>query len=230
MITSAELLNEYRTRPVYTIMQAARLAGTTSATVRRWLYGYRSPSAQMRPVFGNKRRSKEPSVEISFLQLAEIVVVARYRHRGIKLERLRRAHKYAREQFEIEYPFASLKLKTDGAHVLGVFSEMEPGESLIALDQFGQWVLPGDIVKTLELFDYEDDLAMRWFPIGRTVPIVIDPRFGAGKPTIPDRRLTIEAIYKRWRAGQDIRFIASDLKLPAYQVETTLRYAESYAT
>jgi uncharacterized protein (DUF433 family) len=183
----------------------------------------------MRPVFGDKERIKEARVEISFLQLAEIVVVSRFRHRNVRLERLRRAHRYASDELNIEYPFAWLKLQTDGAHVLSVFQELEPGERLISLDQYGQFTLPGDVVKTLELFDYEEEFAARWFPIGRDVPIVIDPRFGAGRPTIPDRRLTVETIYKRWKAGQNMKFIADDFKLPFYKVEATLRYAETYA-
>jgi len=230
MATYSNELNEWRTRPEYTISQAAKLAGTSSATVRRWLYGYESERARMRPVFGATKKTKEASVEISFLQLAEIVVVSRFRHRYVKLERLRRAHRYACASLHIDYPFAWLKLKTDGAHVLSVFQEQEPGERLVSLDQYGQFTLPGDVVKTLELFDYEEEFAARWFPIGRHVPIVIDPRYGAGKPTIPERRLTVETIYKRWRAGQTIKFIASDFKLRPSLVETTLQYAESYIT
>jgi len=230
MATSNNELNGWRTSPTYTVAQAAKLASTSSATVRRWLYGYESERARMRPVFGTKKKTKEASVEISFLQLAEIVVVSRFRHRHVKLERLRRAHRYARDSLHIDYPFAWLKLKTDGAHVLSVFQEQEPGERLVSLDQYGQFTLPGDVVKTLELFDYEEEFAARWFPIGRHVPIVIDPRYGAGKPTIPERRLTVETIYKRWRAGQTIKFIASDFKLLPSLVETTLQYVENYIT
>lgn len=227
MTTAIKPVNGWRTRPVYTIAQAAKLAGTSSATVRHWLYG-RQFDRPMRPVFGKKERRKEGIVEISFLVLAEIVVVSRFRKRGVKLDRIRRAHEYARRELEIKYPFAWLKLKTDGAHVLSVFQEIEPGEKLISLDKDGQFTLPGDILRALELFDYEEEFAARWFPIGKNVPIVIDPRFGAGQPTIPDRRLTVETLYRRWHAGQTIKFIANDFRLPAIKVETALRYAESY--
>jgi uncharacterized protein (DUF433 family) len=231
METPTNKLNGWRTRPEYTITQAAKLAGTSSATVRRWLRGYyEGENLRMRPVFGDKQTKQEASVEISFLQLAEIVVVSRFRHRYVKLERLRRAHRYARDALHIDYPFAWLRLKTDGAHVLSEFQEQEPGEKLVSLDLFGQLTLPGDVLRTLELFDYEEEFAARWFPIGRNVPIVIDPRYGAGKPTIPERRLTVETIYKRWKAGQTIKFIASDFKLLPSLVETTLQYAENYTT
>lgn len=217
----------WRTRPEYTISQAAKLVGTSTTTVRCWLYGSEKP--RMRPVFSDIKRHKEAKAEVSFLQLAELVVVGRFRKRRVKLDRLRRAHDFARRMLEISHPFAWLKLKTEGAHVLSVFQDEMPGQNLLALDMHGQWTLPGEVIKALELFDYEEEFAARWYPIGKNVPIVIDPRFGAGKPTIPDRRLTIDVILKRWKAGQGMRFIASDFKLPQSVVETSLRYAENYA-
>ena len=64
----------------------------------------------------------------------------------------------------------------------------------------------------------------------KNIPIVIDPRYGAGKPTIPKTRVTIETIHKRWKAGQNIRFLATDFWLKSDLIETSLRFAESYAT
>jgi uncharacterized protein (DUF433 family) len=81
----------------------------------------------------------------------------------------------------------------------------------------------------MESFDFEGDLASRWFPAGKEVPIVIDPRYGAGRPTIPKRRLTVETLRKRWLAGQTFQFIAKDLDLEPTIVEDALRYAEKYA-
>jgi uncharacterized protein (DUF433 family) len=141
---------------------------------------------------------------------------------------LRRAHTFARESFGLEYPFASLRLKTDGTHVLRQFEESEPGPSLV-LDLYGQLTLPEPVVKAIETFDFEQELAARWFPMGKDIPIVIDPRYGAGRPTIPNRRLTIETIHKRWLAGQSFQFIAEDFDLEPAAVEDALRYAEKYA-
>lgn len=230
MMTPINKVNGFRTKPAYTISQAAKLAGVHPITVKRWLYGDKSPYVRMRPVFGDKERVKEAKVEVSFLELMEIVVVGRFRRRTVKLDRLRRAHKYARNEFRVDYPFAYFKLKTDGAHVLRAFEEREPepGASLLSLDRDGQWTLPGDVIKTLEDFDFEEEFAMRWFPVGRTVPIVVDPRYGSGRPTVTDRRVTVDEIYRHWKVGQTIAFIASDFRLERSLVEATLRYAESY--
>ncbi len=222
-------LDDWRLRPMYTVAQTARLAGISTATVKRWLYGYQRADAQMRPVFGEKDRPREDYAEISFLQLIEVVIAGRFRARGVSLERIRRAHEYARNYFNTGYPFADVRLRTDGTHILHEFEEAEPGASLLALDQSGQLTLPKMVVSTLISIDFETDLAARWFPAGRDVPIVIDPRFGAGLPTIPERRLSISTIHKRWKSGQTIQFIAEDFELEPPVVERALQYAERLA-
>jgi uncharacterized protein (DUF433 family) len=224
-----ETSNKWRTRPVYTISQTAKLAGVHANTVRRWIYGEDTASTKMRPVFSGKSKHKEELAEASFLQLAEIVVVSRFRQRNVKLNTLRQAHEYACKTLNLDYPFAWLHLKTDGIHVFSDFEKNHPEASLLTLDKKGQLTLPGNVIKALELFDYEEEFAARWYPIGRNVPIVIDPRYGAGRPTIPQRRLPVASIYNRWKSGENIRFISSDYSLPRKLVETTLQYAENYA-
>lgn len=224
-----EISNRWRTRPVYTISQIAKLAGVHPITVRRWLYGADSASTKMRPVFSEIGKSKEAMAEVSFLQLAELVVVSRFRQRKVKLNTLRQAHAYACEVLTLEYPFAWLHLKTDGVHVFSDFERTHPDASLLTLDKKGQLTLPGNVIQALELFDYEEEFAARWYPIGRNVPIVIDPRYGAGRPTIPHKRLPIASIYNRWKSGENISFISSDYSLPRKLVETALQYAENYA-
>ncbi len=106
MTTYDSALDDWRTMPVYSITQAARLAGVAPVTVKRWLYGQDIEGARMRPVFGGGGRLKESAVEVSFLQLLEIVVASRFRRKGVTLERLRRAHEYARKQLHAQYPFS----------------------------------------------------------------------------------------------------------------------------
>ena len=153
---------------------------------------------------------------------------SRFRTRRIKLERIRAAHDYAKNEWNIEYPFASLKLDTIGGHIIQRFEQEHPGQSLLVMDSYGtQGTLPGLVTKTLATFEYDSlELVLRWFPQGKNVPIVIDPRFNVGHPTIPDRRVRIETIYKRWKsAKQSIEFIADDLRLERQVVEEVLRYA-----
>ena len=67
------------TGSTYTYSEAARYAGVSSTTVRRWIYGHESHEGQMRPVIGLQDRRETQTAVVSLLQLAEIVVVARFR-------------------------------------------------------------------------------------------------------------------------------------------------------
>ena len=226
-------LDPFRTGKAYSAAQAARLAGTTPATARRWLLGYEAPGHQMAPVFGVGRATiEEGPLVVSFLDLVEIAVVARFRsaqsRRGqVTLERLRHAHRYAREQLGFPYPFATLSLSEFGGHILHQFDTLYPGPGILALDTGGQWALPGVVQDEMVRLDFgsADPFAIRWFPRGRSVPIVVDPHIAAGRPTILESGVTLETISRRWHGGESIEALAQDYDLVPRVVEEVLKYA-----
>lgn len=219
-------LNGWRTRPMYSVSRAAHLSGLRPYNIRRWLYGIDQQSQKMRPVFPDADRDKP---NISFLQLVELVIAKHFRSKRISLERIRRAHSFAKSAFDTDYPFAHLKLKTFGVNILVEFQEQEPGPNLLSLDPGGQWVLPGVVAEEIGKVEFLNDLAVRWYPLGMTVPLVIDPRMAAGQPTIPNRGITAASVFKRWEAGQSIKFIADDFVLEPLTVENLVRYAQKVA-
>lgn len=220
-----ERVNDWRTGPMYTITEAARLAHVSTGTVRNWLQGYQTAIGTNRPpVFGGAQES----AMVSFLQLVEIVMASRFRRRGVSLDRVRSAYINAREEYRVDYPFAHLELKAWAGHILHVIQD-RPEESLHAIDTPGLHTLPGLVQEAIEALDYEDDLAARWYPLGKGVAIVVDPRYGSGLPTIRHRGVTVGHIKSRFDAGQSIGLISKDLTLPRSQVEEAIRYADKIA-
>ena len=225
-------LDAFRTGKAYTVAQAARLAGTTPTTVRRWLVGYEAPGHRMEPVFGGRGDGEESPIAVSFLQLVEIAVAAKFRSlrpvsRCVSLDRLRAAHRFARDQLHLKYPFATLPLFEFGGHLLHDFEMREPGPGILALDVGGQWALPEIVQQEGHQLDFgeEDPFAIRWFPLGRQAPVVVDPRIAAGRPTIYRRGITLDTVTRRWRAGDTIEQLAWDYELESGDVEQVLRYA-----
>lgn len=220
--------NGWRTQPMYTIREAAHLARVAPATVRRWLHGYtpdpRRPWRQSPPVFGDQVES----LFVSFLQLVEIVIASDFRKVGhVKLDVVRAAHENGKRETGIEYPFAHLQLESLGGHIIRWIREGDgAGARARAVDSPDQWALPGLVAERIRALDYERELAARWYPVGKDVPVVIDPLYSAGLPTIVGRGVTIGTIYRRWRAGQLIEFIADDLRIASASVERVLQYAE----
>ena len=217
----------FRTGKVYTATEAAKLARTSPANVRRWLLGYKHKTARMTPVFDRKPKGDAP-LEVSFLQLAEIVVVLGFRQRNVLLRELRGAHKHLRERLHLDYPFASVILLEHGGRVLAEYDSKFGREPKLAIPTMrDQYVLPEVVKARLMLFDFhsEDGLAVRWFPYGKEVPIVVDPQFGGGKPTVLGRGLTTDIIVKRHKFGESIDSIADDFQLAKSKVEIVLQYA-----
>jgi uncharacterized protein (DUF433 family) len=54
--------------------------------------------------------------------------------------------------------------------------------------------------------------------------MAIDPRFGFGRPTVPDRTLHVEAVQEQFFAGDtDIKWLAFNFDLEPQTVEAILR-------
>ena len=216
----------WQTSPIYTIVEAAHLAKTTTGTVKRWLFG----ADGYEPLFEGADSHAADATMVSFVQLVEIVVAKSFREKGkVNLRAVRQAYENAKRELAVEYPFASLKLEPLAGHIILRLRNEEPDVGLPAIDSLGLHTIPGLTIEVFEDFDYEMELARRWWPLGKERPIVIDPRVSAGVPTIPERRVTIGNIRKRWLAGQTMKFISDDLVLEEGTVEEVLRYGESVA-
>ena len=199
----------------YRVSEAARYAETSAATVARWLRGDAAPGRRMAPVLARPGAGGL----LSYLELVEIAFVADFRRLGMALERLRQAHDYLRTTFEVAHPFAEVRFRSDGAHLLAPF-----GEGLVAADAGGQLAWATPIARRLEQFDYDGGTICRWYPRGRAGPIAIDPRVGFGAPVIGATSLPTRAIRDRHRAGESAGAIAADFGLSEEQVEAALRF------
>ena len=225
MSTPNTSLDGYRTAHLYTVGEAARFAGVSTRTVNRWLYGddYSPPVLQYETEAGHRH----PRATVSFLQVLELKIAQSFRRSSrVELFRVRRAHEYLKNKFGLEFPFASVPLTTLGGRILEDFEREEPGTHLIEVGGT-QAALPGIVTTTLYTYDFaEDDIANRWHPVGRSIPIVIDPYVSAGMPTVEDRRVTVQAIHKRHKAGQSPEFMSRDLDIELPKLEVILLYAK----
>lgn len=71
-------------------------------------------------------------------------------------------------------------------------------------------------------FDPVDSVASRLYPVGRTSPVVIDPRRAWGEPTVSGIRT--DNLYELWLAGDDPGRIADAFDLSSDQVQAALRF------
>jgi uncharacterized protein (DUF433 family) len=223
-------LDRYRTGRAYTIADVALLVGSTDATVRRWIKGYSAQGRRMAPVFGEKYTGDTSGVLLSYLDMIEILVAVRFTQHGGKLEKVRNARQFATKKWpKARYPFASLQLKMAGGEMLHDFDEANGGPALsitLGTPENPQYTLPHIVEEALALQDFEQDFSVRWYPAGRDVPIVVDPRYAGGRPSILHRGVTVDTIARRFRLGHEkVASIARDLELAPAAVEEAIRYA-----
>jgi len=215
--------NGWRTQPMYSFSEVAHLSHVSVGTVRNWLRGYTTEQGAVEPLF---RTHPEEEKACSFLQLIEIVVAANFRkaeHLPFKTVRL--AYDNARKIYELEYPFAHMRLKAIGGHIVHIMHV--PEASLRAIDEPEQYTLPNLVQEIIEQqIEYELELANKWYPLGKSIPIVVDPQISGGLPVIQGRGVTIETIHKRFKTGQKIDFIADDFDITPVVIEDVIRYAE----
>ncbi len=169
---------------------------------------------------------------VSFLQLIEIMVVGRLRKQEHAPYRVvYQAYQSAKQEYPYDYPFAHIELEAIGGHIVHQIRGAVRRRSVQALDDMGQWTLPGLFreIRVDEL-DYDHDFASRWHPLGKSVPIVVDPLFSSGDPTIEGRGVTVGRIHKRFKeGGLSIDFIARDYEVDRDVVEQAVRFAEHVA-
>jgi uncharacterized protein (DUF433 family) len=213
--------NGWRTQPMYSFKEVARLSGISVSTVRNWLFGYTVEERQVAPLI----KASLDATCCSFLNLVEVMVAARFRKaEGTKYEVVKRTYENARKLYSLGHPFASdLRLKSIGGHIVHMIREKG---SFQAIDTPEQFTLPNLVAEVMEQLEFELELASKWYPVGKNIPIVVDPYISSGVPTIEGRSITVENIEKRFYVGkQTWEFISKDLELPINVIEEVIRFA-----
>jgi uncharacterized protein (DUF433 family) len=222
MNTIVKTNNNWRTQPMYSFSEAARLAGVSISTVRNWLFGYTVEEREVAPLL----KAPTDTTCCSFLNLIEIMVAARFRKaEGTSFQTVKRTYENAKKLYSLEYPFAhyNLRLKAIGGHIVHMIKERG---SLQAIDTPEQYTIPNLVIEMTEQLEYELELAAKWYPVGKKIPIVVDPYISSGVPTIEGRGITVANIEKRFYVGkQKLEFIAKDLALDEHIIQEVIRFA-----
>ena len=199
---------------LYPLPEAARLAQLDGRTARRWAEGYdfkyhgeiwRSP--------GVMRLALPPigrSVDLTFPEMLTLRLVHGFREAGLSLRTIKRVAEVAARDYGTPTPFVTRRFRTDGRKVFvelqqTVPSKDEPAvprrerqliEVLSHQHQFADIVEPSLYAKV----DWDDGMAVRWWPMGQDHAVVLDPRVMFGAPRIAKTRVATDALAAAVRA------------------------------
>lgn len=199
--------------PSYQVGEVAEYAQISTQTVVAW----HKIEAALFP-------KRADGAALSYMQLIEVAVVAAFRKAGVTLPRIRAAREYARRTLKSEYPFAEYRFKQQAKHIYldsEELGDLKPN-TVVTADQDGQLAWES-VIGRLEEFEYEKEgIVLTWHVAGRKSPIIIDPRFSFGAPTVHGTPTWV--ILGRWNAGESDSDIAEDFGLKKEEVKEALRF------
>jgi uncharacterized protein (DUF433 family) len=224
------LSNDSRfTEPLYTVGEAARFLGVPTSTLTTWAKGYERRPPGRRVVRGapviHAVTAERLYPSIPFVGLAEGVVVAAFRKKGVTMQQIRRAVVVLKREMDLDYALASRRLYTDGASVLFDYAQQRSDEDLggltVVVSQ--QRVFAPIVREYLECITYGSD---EWpevlaSPVARAV--LADPRRCFGRPIFRHGAAPVEEVIERFEAGETIAEVADDFGVPEEDLEDVLR-------
>jgi len=170
----------------YALSEVAKYTGAGKETVRYWFLGR---TDRPEPILdgtglrgGKGSRTGESPLTVSFHDLIDALVVARFREEGVPLQYLRKIHRALVREFERPNPFSWKNFYVEGRRVLvSVLDELgnETLRELLTNQQAFAKILK-DYLKQVE-FDSESLQAIRWHIFKG---VVIDPARRFGKPIV----------------------------------------------
>jgi len=189
----------------YSIAEASRLIGLHPKRVSRWLQGY---SYKYEVYSGHVRHGEQAPViqrgrtrgttYASFLDLVDLLFVKQFLEHGLSLQKVRTALDEATELLGTNH-FARETFFTDGHNIYLKLIEAGPdkGEGILQLMTGGQWTIAQIIEELATRIDFHEatGFARRWYPLGHTGLIVIDPTISFGRPSIVNRGIATENVY-----------------------------------
>ncbi len=217
---------------VYTIAEASRLTGVSRGRIRRWMGGYRYGSSDDRrtspPVFVGQLPHLEGFIALSFLDLIEVRFVDAFLSHGVTWRVLRLSHARAREITGTGHPFCTRAFRTDGK---SVFTEVSRnlGESAILdlfQNQFGFMRVISPYLKGLE---FEDQVVTRWWPLGRTQPVVIDGTRSFGQPIVFKEGVPTAVLSRAYLVEDSVERVANWFEVEKRSVRAAIKFESQLA-
>jgi uncharacterized protein (DUF433 family) len=215
-------------RELYTVSYAARILEMSPSTLRWWLEGRPGYQPVIRPRgTGSALVTWGEFVEAGFLRTYR-------RKKQVSLQRIRAFIDHLREGFEVPYPLAHYRpfvaegprLVLEAQRAAGIPLE----EAIYVEATTGQVVMRGPFEAFVENIDFSrvgERWAERIHPAGRGSPVVIDPEYAFGAPSVGG--VKTETLIELVEAGEGHEEVAREFGLELAEVKAAVAYEWRHA-
>ena len=166
---------------------------------------------------------------VTWGEFVELGYLRGYRRALVSLQHIRPVIERLREELGLRYPLAhSRPWVYDRQLVLRIQEEAHLDASLAFIIRSGQeLMLAREVESYLQKVEFTDDDVARLRPAGKTSPVVIDPEFSFGRPSI--RGVATERIAELYRSGASPEFLAEAYELPISDINAAIAYETQLA-
>ncbi|MHC2021359.1 hypothetical protein [Methylobacterium sp. CM6247] len=179
---------------LYTPVEAGRLLQISPAKIARWLRGHEANGKRYEALWNPQVDLGDEGFALGFRDLQEVRVAAAFIARGLSPQRVRQAIDLARDIVHDERPLSTAQFRSDGRTVFLQVAEEDGQTKLIDLFK-KQFAFREILERSLVHLDYDEaGVPSRWWPLGRSRSVVIDPARSFGQPIEAETSVPVEAL------------------------------------
>ena len=208
---------------VFLVTDVAKILELPLPNVRHWLIEFWNK--KFGTEHGKYSFGDDKNRAVNFLTLIEFIAFAQLRQHGVSAQQIQKFHRALSKELNTKYPFAETKLLTDKKNLW-----YERYNEIVRLDGKKQLTIKKFVAPYLKKIEYDKNMvAQRYFPLGKSKSVVIDPNHQFGQPTIVGTNIKVKTIYLLYEGDESIENICDLYDLNHKQVDDAIKYCEKFA-
>jgi uncharacterized protein (DUF433 family) len=205
---------------IFTASDISNILLLPSNKVRRWIGNYwdnRFINNQNDVYSWGSGKDKA----VNFHTFIELYVFIKLRDLGLGYKKIITAHQVISNELNVKYPFASTKILAGENDIFYYFDN----ETIVKADRTNQIGFKNIIEQYYNRIEFDSDsLAEKYWPLGKSNSIIVDPKHKFGQPTIIGTNILVDTIAGLYKGGESPEFIASIYDITSKQVKDALEY------
>ena len=220
-------MKEFLSRGLYNMPDASRILRLKQDAVRRWAFGYDRRGRYYPGVTPHQVPDLNGHHAITFLELVQLLSVKEFLEAGASWKLIREAYESASKALDATFPFARDNWFADPA---GIYHQGEDESGV--LTEMSSKGLQTAMKNALAAYLHEMDFdpaghTNRWYPLGKSQPVVLDPGVAFGSPVVKGTGIRTDTLLSLRSAGEDVDSLAWWYGIEPYEVEAALDFEKA---